>query len=73
MGGMSSMLSSQQPVTDMSRAGEEEEEEEKWSPPSSPNKPATGETLILSNSAARNINLVFGGCHWIRTILICRF
>lgn len=45
MGGMPSMLSSQPPVKDTSRAGEEGE---KWSPASSPNKPAAGETLIQS-------------------------
>lgn len=42
MGGMASMLSSLQPGKDASRAGEEGE---KWSPASSPSKPAAGKTL----------------------------
>lgn len=43
MGGMPSMLSSQQPGKDAFRAGEDGE---KWSPVSSPNKPAAGKTWI---------------------------
>lgn len=45
MGGMPSVLLSQQPMKDTSRAGEEGE---KRSPASSPRKPASGETLIQS-------------------------
>lgn len=46
MGGMPSMLSSQQPGKDASRS---EEEGEKWSPSSSPtNKPAAGEIVCFS-------------------------
>lgn len=42
MGGMSSMFSFQQPGREASRAAEEGD---KWSPSSSPNKPAAGKTL----------------------------
>lgn len=45
MVGMPSMLSSQQPGKDASRAGEEDET---WSPSSSPNKPAAGKTQVQS-------------------------
>lgn len=46
MGGMPSMLSSQQSGKDASRAGEEDET---WSPSSSPNKPAVGKTQVQTS------------------------